>query len=162
MKKNNVLITGATGKVGYQLLQKLKNSNEVNIYAAGRNIEKMQAVIDDEEIRYVRHDFKDKSTYESSLENIDVVFLIRPPAISKVKKYIKPFLEKIKEKEIKKVIFLSLQGADKNIIVPHHRVEKYIENLEIPYTFLRPSFFMQNLSTTHKKEIKDNNEIFIK
>ena len=161
MKKNNVLITGATGKVGYQLLQKLKNSNEVNIYAAGRNIEKMQAVIDDEEIRYVRHDFKDKSTYESSLENIDVVFLIRPPAISKVKKYIKPFLEKIKEKEIKKVIFLSLQGADKNIIVPHHRVEKYIENLEIPYTFLRPSFFMQNLSTTHKKEIKDNNEIFI-
>jgi len=161
MQNKNILITGATGNVGHALLQKLRDEENVNIYAAGRSIEKMKKQIDNDSINYVKHDFKDKSTYESALVNIDTVFLMRPPAISKVKKYIRPFLVKIKENKIKQVIFLSLQGAEKNIVVPHHRVEKYIKNLNIPYTFLRPSFFMQNLSTTHQKEIKEKNEIFI-
>jgi len=161
MQNKNILITGATGNVGHALLQKLRDEENVNIYAAGRSIEKMKKQIDNDSINYVKHDFKDESTYESALVNIDTVFLMRPPAISKVKKYIRPFLVKIKENKIKQVIFLSLQGAEKNIVVPHHRVEKYIKNLNIPYTFLRPSFFMQNLSTTHQKEIKEKNEIFI-
>ena len=161
MQNKNILITGATGNVGHALLQKLRDEENVNIYAAGRSIEKMKKQIDNDSINYVKHDFKDESTYESALVNIDTVFLMRPPAISKVKKYIRPFLVKIKENKIKQVVFLSLQGAEKNIVVPHHRVEKYIKNLNIPYTFLRPSFFMQNLSTTHQKEIKEKNEIFI-
>ena len=161
MPNKNVLITGATGNVGFALLKKLNDEENINIYAAGRSIEKMKKQIDNNSINYVKHDFKDESTYESALANIDTVFLMRPPAISKVKKYIRPFLVKIKEQKINQVVFLSLQGAEKNIIVPHHRVEKYIKNLNIPYTFLRPSFFMQNLSTTHQKEIKENKEIFI-
>ena len=161
MQNKNILITGATGNVGHALLQKLRDEENVNIYAAGRSIEKMRRQIDNDSINYVKHDFKDESTYESALVNIDTVFLMRPPAISKVKKYIRPFLVKIKENKIKQVVFLSLQGAEKNIVVPHHRVEKHIKNLNIPYTFLRPSFFMQNLSTTHQKEIKEKNEIFI-
>jgi len=161
MQNKNILITGATGNVGHALLQKLRDEENVNIYAAGRSIEKMKKQIDNDSINYVKHDFKDESTYKSALVNIDTVFLMRPPAISKVKKYIRPFLVKIKENKIKQVVFLSLQGAEKNIVVPHHRVEKYIKNLNIPYTFLRPSFFMQNLSTTHQKEIKEKNEIFI-
>ena len=29
------------------------------------------------------------------------------------------------------------------------------------WTFLRPSFFMQNLSTTHRVEIRDRGETFV-
>lgn len=161
MNTKNVLITGATGNVGFALYQKLRDEENINIFAAGRSVQRMKEVIGDAEINYRQHDFKDETTYDSCLENIDTVFLVRPPAISKVKKYIRPFLVKIKENNIKQLIFLSLQGAEKNILVPHHRVEKDIKNLELPYTFLRPSFFMQNLSTTHREEIKDRNEIYI-
>ena len=161
MEAKNVLITGATGNVGYELLKKLKGITNVNIYAAGRDISKAKEIIDDDEINYVKLDFKDESTYKKALQDIDTVFLMRPPAISKVKKYIYPFLVKMKETNIKQVVLLSLQGGDKNILVPHYRIERYIEKLDLPYTFLRPSFFMQNLSTTHLKEIKEDNEIFI-
>jgi uncharacterized protein YbjT (DUF2867 family) len=161
MKFKNVLITGATGNVGNELLKKLKVVDNINIYAAGRNISKTKKIIDEDKINYVRLDFKDESTYKSALKDIDTVFLMRPPAISKVKKYIYPFLVKMKEANINQVVFLSLQGGDKNIVVPHYKIERYIENLDISYTFLRPSFFMQNLSTTHLKEIKEDNEIYI-
>ncbi|WP_338151701.1 hypothetical protein [Listeria grandensis] len=33
--------------------------------------------------------------------------------------------------------------------------------LELPYTFLRPSFFMQNLNTTHQMDIQKNQDLFI-
>ncbi len=161
MEIKNVLITGATGNVGKGLLKKLKGVDNIKIYAAGRNISKTKKIIDEDKINYVRLDFKDESTYKSALKDIDTVFLMRPPAISKVKKYIYPFLVKMKEANVNQVVFLSLQGGDKNIVVPHYKIERYIENLDIPYTFLRPSFFMQNLSTTHLKEIKEDNEIFI-
>ncbi|MFO7814499.1 MAG: NmrA family NAD(P)-binding protein [Halanaerobiales bacterium] len=161
MEAKNVLITGATGNVGYELFKKLKAIDNINIYAAGRDISKAKEIIDDDKINYVKLDLKDESTYTKALQDIDTVFLMRPPAISKVKKYIHPFLLKMKEANIKQVVFLSLQGGDKNILVPHYRIERYIENLDLPHTFLRPSFFMQNLSTTHLKEIKEDNEIFI-
>lgn len=161
METNNVLITGSTGNVGFELLQKLKELDNLNIYAAGRDISNTKEIIDEDKINYVKLDFKDETTYKKALKDIDTVFLMRPPAISKVKKYIYPFLVKMKEANIKQVVFLSLQNGDKNILVPHYRIERYIEKLDLPYTFLRPSFFMQNLSTTHLKEIKENNEIFI-
>lgn len=36
-----------------------------------------------------------------------------------------------------------------------------IKKLDIPYVFLRPSFFMQNLNTNHREEIKERNELYI-
>ncbi|MCX7904971.1 MAG: NmrA family NAD(P)-binding protein, partial [Caloramator sp.] len=62
---------------------------------------------------------------------------------------------------IKLVCFLSLMGVEKNIIPPHHKIEKYIEKLGLPYSHIRPSFFMQNISGIHLLEIKEKNEIFI-
>jgi len=45
--------------------------------------------------------------------------------------------------------------------VPHYKIEKAIEKSGIPYTFLRPSFYMQNLNTTHLHEIKNSCEIAV-
>jgi uncharacterized protein YbjT (DUF2867 family) len=72
-----------------------------------------------------------------------------------------PFIDTMKEKGIKLVVFLSLMGVEKNPVPPHHKIEKYIEKVGIPYCHIRPGFFMQNLSGVHAKEIKENNDIFI-
>jgi uncharacterized protein YbjT (DUF2867 family) len=40
-------------------------------------------------------------------------------------------------------------------------VEKYLGQLDVQTTFLSCSFFMQKLSTTHRAEIKEHNEIFV-
>jgi uncharacterized protein YbjT (DUF2867 family) len=51
--------------------------------------------------------------------------------------------------------------VEDNPRVPHYKVEKYLESSDIPYTFLRPSFFMQNLNTTHREEIQKRDEIYL-
>jgi uncharacterized protein YbjT (DUF2867 family) len=45
--------------------------------------------------------------------------------------------------------------------VPHHKVEGYVRASGVPYTFLRPSFYMQNLNTTHREEIAERGEICV-
>ncbi|MBC7595818.1 MAG: NmrA family NAD(P)-binding protein [Kineosporiaceae bacterium] len=62
---------------------------------------------------------------------------------------------------MKHIVFLSLQGAESNAIVPHAKIEKWLRSSGLLWTFLRPSFFMQNLSTTHVAEIRDHSQIII-
>ena len=158
-----IFITGATGNVGKETIKELINNNykDHQVIAGVRDIEKAKKQLNYNELSFRKFDFKDQSLFKDVLEDIDKILLVRPPAISKVKKYIFPFLKEIKKHSIKHTVFLSLQGVERNPLVPHYRVEKYIKEVGIPYTFLRPSFFMQNLTTTHLKEIKEDDEIFI-
>jgi uncharacterized protein YbjT (DUF2867 family) len=40
-------------------------------------------------------------------------------------------------------------------------VEQYLLRAKVAWTFLRPSFFMQNLNTTHRDEIRNEDEIAV-
>lgn len=157
-----IFITGATGNVGKEVIEKMiKKSADLKIIAGVRDFNKAREKISHKKVTLRNFDFKDEKLIRKSLQDIDKIFLIRPPAISKVKKYILPVIKEAKRVNVKHIVFLSLQGVENNPLVPHYKIEKFIKQEEIPYTFLRPSFFMQNLSTTHRKEIKENNEIYI-
>jgi len=62
---------------------------------------------------------------------------------------------------LKHVTFLSVQGAERNVLVPHYRIERHLERSGLHHTLLRPAFFMQNLSTTHAADIRERDEIFL-
>ncbi|HKL43420.1 MAG TPA: SDR family oxidoreductase [Clostridia bacterium] len=158
-----ILITGATGNVGKETIKKLLNSKleNFNVIAGVRDLNEAKEKLNYNKLRFIKFDFKNKKLIKKSLQHIDKMLLVRPPAISKVKKYILPVIKEAKINDIKHIVFLSLQGVENNPLVPHYKIEKFIKKEKIPYTFLRPSFFMQNLSTTHKKEIKENDEIYI-
>lgn len=72
-----------------------------------------------------------------------------------------PFLETAKAEKVKQIVLVSLIGVEKNPMTPHHKIEKKILELGIPHTFIRPSFFMQNLSTTHLEDIQKNHDLFV-
>src|SRR5699024_912995 len=72
-----------------------------------------------------------------------------------------PFLHYAQSQTIDQIVFVSLLGVEKNPMTPHHQIEQMILELNIPYTFIRPSFFMQNLDTTHLYDIKNHHELFI-
>lgn len=153
-----VLVTGASGNVGsYVVKELLKMDNEV--VAAGTNTKKLISMFGNK-VDIVEFDFTNEQTFENALNGVDRVFLMRPPHLGKPKD-LYPFIDAMKSRNIKLVSFLSLMGVEKNTIPPHRKIEKYIENNGIPYTHIRPGFFMQNLSGIHSKEIREMNKIII-
>lgn len=152
-----IFVIGASGNVGKEVVKQLLLKGQ-KVIAAKRPNQNLQ---ENAFLRYVTFNFTDPTTWNDCLEGVDRVFLMRPPHISKIKRDMYPFMKHLKQKGIKQVVFLSVQGAEKNTIVPHYKVESFLKELEIPYTFVRPSFFMQNLTTTHLAEIRDENMVFV-
>ncbi len=157
----NILITGATGNIGIEVIKQFNNQHTIgNIIAGVRDIEKTKKAYPElKDIELRNFDFYNTKTFDLALDNIDVLFLLRPPQISNIKKYIEPLIIKVAEKRNIKIILLSVQGAETSKIIPHRKIELLILKNNIDYVFLRPSYFMQNLTTTLYPEIKRNKSI---
>lgn len=153
-----ILITGASGNVGKYVAKALIALNEP-VKLAGTDTTKLKSMFGDA-AEATKFDFTDASTFDAALEDVDRVFLMRPPHLGKPED-LYPFIDKMHEKNIKLVSFLSLMGVEKNTIPPHHKIEKYIEQSKLPYAHIRPGFFMQNLSGIHAEEIKTMDEILV-
>lgn len=72
-----------------------------------------------------------------------------------------PFLQTVKQHRVSQVVFISLMGVEHNSMVPHRKIERMIVDLGLTHTFLRPSFFMQNLTTTHKYDLQEHHDLFV-
>ena len=145
----NIFITGATGNVGMEVIKSLdKLAHTFEIYAGNFNVEKDKPKRKDYKLNTLYFDFTDVGTYKTALNNCDILFLLCPPQLSEVEKYFKPLIDLAVSTGVKHIVFLSVQGVEKNKIIPHHKIEKLIVDSNIPYTFLRPAYFMQNYTTT--------------
>jgi uncharacterized protein YbjT (DUF2867 family) len=151
-----ILVTGATGNVGSEVVKKL--IGKASFRVAANAVERAQRILGGE-LEYVHFDFLQPATFGPAFAGIEKMFLVRPPALANVKRDIAPALAAAQRAGVKQIIFLSLQGVERNPIVPHHTIEKLIVDAGFIYTFLRASFFMQNLSSTHADEIRDRNII---
>jgi uncharacterized protein YbjT (DUF2867 family) len=160
---SNILITGATGNIGFEVIRFLSKIDTSNRIIAGvRNIEKAKIVFKDyPTLDYVYFNFEEFDTFDNALISIDRVFLLRPPHISDVDKYFKPLISAIRRNNINEIVFLSVQGAEKSNVIPHNKIERLISAYGINYIFLRPSYFMQNLTTTLINDIKTRREIIL-
>jgi len=150
-----ILITGATGNIGLELvhfLQKLKMNFEILI--AARDVEKAENTFKNYANLFFRHfDFENDKTYSEAFKKIDILFLLRPPHISDVERVFRPLLNSAKTQGINNIVFLSVQGAEKSSVIPHNKIERMIKESQFNYIFVRPSYFMQNLTTNLLSEI---------
>lgn len=155
------LITGATGNIGQEVIRYLfPLEDKIEIIAAVRNIDKAKSKFSDfPKLNFRKFDFADQKSFSSAFEEIDVLFLLRPPHISEVEKYFKPLLQSAKNSGVQKIVFLSVQGAENSRVIPHNKIEKLIKSFEFDYIFVRPGYFMQNLTTTLLSEIQNSKTI---
>jgi len=160
---STILITGATGNIGLEVIRFLNQIDSSNRIIAGvRNIGKAKNVFKDyPKLDYVHFDFEDFDTFDNALTGIDKIFLLRPPHISDVDKYFKPLISAIKKNNVNEIVFLSVQGAEKSKVIPHNKIERLINESGIDSIFIRPSYFMQNLTTTLMDDIKTKREIVL-
>ncbi|MFA9392360.1 MAG: NmrA family NAD(P)-binding protein [Prolixibacteraceae bacterium] len=152
---NKIFITGATGNIGKSVVKHLLNQTNQQLVVGVRNIEKSRKHFpSSQRLQYQTFDFEAFDSNSTVFRGIDLVFLLRPPHISDVATYFKPIIESLVKSGVKKVVFLSVQGVEKSSIIPHHKIEKLILDSGLDYVFVRPSYFMQNLTTTFLDEIK--------
>lgn len=152
----SVLVTGSTGNVGAAVIGELL-ARGVSVRAAvrpGRPADMPESV------QAVGFDFEEPATFDAALEGVDAVFFVRPPQMSDAKA-MAPFVDAMRDARVGHVVFLSVQGAGRNPFVPHHGIERLLKKSGLAWTFLRPSFFMQNLSTAHVDDIRVRSEIYV-
>jgi uncharacterized protein YbjT (DUF2867 family) len=158
-----VLITGATGNIGREVVQSIFALNvEVKPIAAVRNVERAKESFQKyPSLSYRTFDFENPQTFEPAFKEIDILFVLRPPHISQVDKIFRPLLDSAKNAGIENIIFLSVQGAEKSKLIPHNTIERLITEFGFRYIFVRPSYFMQNLTTALRTEIVDHQRIVL-
>lgn len=159
-----IVVTGPNGNVGTELAHALSRQTELPYRIVSRHPERLKQQFG-AHTPVAKFDFDDRSTWKETLAGIDTLFLLFPlPHPVTARERMAPFSTAAVEAGCKHIIYVSVPGADKYSVVPHYTVERHIESLGAPYTFLRPTYFSQNLCrdiSTHGVDIAQSNEIYI-
>lgn len=154
-----ILVTGATGNVGQEVVRALLQRG-ARVIAADYREERVAALFGDR-VTAARLDFHDRATWPTSLHGAEHMFLMRPPAIADVEGSLNPFVDFARSRGIDHVVFLSVAGAGKNKVVPHRKVEDHLRARGDHYTNLRPGFFAQNLQSAYRGDILRDDRIYV-
>lgn len=155
---SRIVVTGALGNVGGAVASSL-----IHAGANVRLADWMAASLHDSfpEIDCAHLDFYDDTTFDASLEGVEKVFLIRPPAISRVGPTLNRYVDAAASHDVRHIVFSSVAGAESNWVLPHHRIERHIQRSGVPWTMLRPGFFSQNLATSYQRDIVEDDLLFV-
>src|SRR4051794_23649356 len=166
---DTILVTGATGTVGSEVVQQLALSSassiDKKIIRAGvHSLNKVDKLKQYETVEIVNIDYYKSETITNSLQNIDKLFWLTPlaPNTTQISSNL---VKEAQKNDIKHIVKLSVMGA---VIEPattitrlHRQEEKIIEGSGIPYTFLRPVGFMQNFVNFFGQTIKNQNAFYL-
>lgn len=76
-KQETVLITGASGNVGSEVVKQLsRNDQAVHIKVAVHSVENIKKVNDDNKVEAVQIDYNKPETLTASLKDVDKLFLV--------------------------------------------------------------------------------------
>lgn len=139
----SILITGATGTVGSQIVQRLAAHGE-DVKALVRTPGKIALPAG---VTEVVGDMASAASMRAALSGVRTLFLLNAVTADETTQALMT-LNLAREAGIERIVYLSVIHADLYTNVPHftgkHTVERMIESLDVPVTVLRPAYFMQN------------------
>jgi uncharacterized protein YbjT (DUF2867 family) len=152
-----ILITGASGNVGKEVLKQTTASG-AKVRAAFQTANKAATAPSGVEIATL--DYNQPETLRTALKGVDKVFLVGPPAQNLVTLERKA-VDAIKQAGGPHIVLLSAMGGRAAIYPRQHaESEDYIKSSGVPYTFLRPNGFMQNLVNYNAPTINSQNAFY--
>lgn len=138
-----ILVTGSTGTVGSQVLQKLAGQG-AQIRALVRDASKIEAPAG---VEPVQGDMTDVASMRAVLKGVDTLFLLNAVASDETTQALVT-LDLAREAGIQRIVYFSVFNSALCEDVPHfackYLVERVIDAQAIPATVLRPNYFMQN------------------
>ncbi len=148
-----VLVTGATGTVGRELVGRLLLAGQ-RVRAGVRDPSSANLPAD---VDVIHLDFADPSSAAPAVKGVDRIFLMRPPAISNVRTALGPLVTAAARTGVRRVVVLSVMGV--NPALPHWRMEKMVTAAGLEMTALRPAYFSQNLITAFGRDIRERSQL---
>ncbi len=143
---STILVTGATGTIGSEVVKALAAKPGVTVRVGVRSAAKAEKLLAANVVP-VDFDYDRPETIAAAVQGADRVFLLTPFSDNQVALG-KTLIDAAKAAGVKHLVKLSAVGAE---IEPgiqlgrwHREIEKHIEASGLSYTFLRPANFMDN------------------
>lgn len=143
-----VLVTTPSGKVGQALVRLLQQRGLAPRLGA-HSVDKARAAFPGLEV--VRLDHADPATHAAALAGVDALYLAAPGDFPSAPE--KSLVDAARRAGVKKVVKLAALGIEHSDN-PLRQVEEHIRASGLPCTFLHPTWFMQNFSTSMAAMIK--------
>lgn len=153
-----ILVTGATGNTGGAVVRALQ-ARGLAVRVAGTSPATLAAAFPG--VDQVRLDFRDPATFGPAARGCRALFLVRPPAISRVAQTLNAMVDAARVEGVGEVVFLSVAGAGQNRLVPHHAVERHLMARPGGWTLLRPGFFAQNLGDAYRRDLLLEDRLYV-
>jgi uncharacterized protein YbjT (DUF2867 family) len=152
-----VFVTGATGNLGRTVVAALKTKG-IAVRAAVRSLGKLTPSTDVEPVLFA---YENQATHKTALHDVDALFLMAPPLDPEAPAKLNPVIDLAKTHGVRHIVLNSAQGVDAVEQAPLRVVERYLMASGVPYTILRPNFFMENFSTGFLAPMVKQGAIFL-
>lgn len=161
--RETIVVCGATGNQGRAVVQGLLNGQNWKVIALSRNSGSDRArALEKNGVEVVKADLQDKASLIQAFEQAHGVFGVTQPWSSDYRKCDpeaeveqgRNIVEACKQAGVKHLVFsTALHSGRAKTGIPHVDskliIEEYVLKSGIPYTFLQPTFFMENIGADY-------------
>ena len=153
MKKDLILVVGASGTVGTELINQLKQQGHQTRATTSQKVQNSQ------ELMHIN--LATGEGIKDAFEGVDKAFFLSPPGYADQYALLSPLIKEAKRRGLKKVVLMTAMGANANDSTPFRRAEIELEKSGLNFNIIRPNWFFQNFSSFWIQGINEQNKILL-
>ncbi|MGE0632968.1 MAG: NmrA family NAD(P)-binding protein [Pseudobdellovibrionaceae bacterium] len=140
--KKSVLIVGASGTVGSNLVQILKAQGHQITATTSKEASQKQ-----DGVWQVRVNLATGEGLKNAFDGIQRVFILSPAGYADQYAMMSPLIQEAKRRGVEKVVLMTAMGANAVDTAPMRRAEIELEKSGLNYNIIRPNWFLQNFNS---------------
>jgi uncharacterized protein YbjT (DUF2867 family) len=153
MKKELMLVVGASGTVGSELIAQLKKQGYRTKATTSKKVQNSEDL--------VHINLATGEGIKEAFEDVDKAFFLSPPGYADQYSMLSPLIKEAKRRGLKKVVLMTAMGANASDSTPFRRAEIELEKSGLNYNIIRPNWFLQNFNTFWVQGINAQNKILV-